>query len=82
MVGDAGGPGGPAAGLSAGVRAAYEAAAAMWAEGPEPVYASLARALVACAAEDLAGGGSLGVRRGRVRRGRVRRGRAGGRAGA
>ena len=60
MVGDAGGPGGPAAGLSAGVRAAYEAAAAMWAEGPEPVYASLARALVACAAEDLAGGGSAG----------------------
>ena len=60
MVGDAGGRGGPAAGLSAGVRAAYEAAAAMWAEGPEPVYASLARALLACAAEDLADGGVAG----------------------
>ena len=36
---------------------AYEAAARLWAEGPERVYASLARALVACAAESLAGGG-------------------------
>ena len=41
MVGDAGGPGRPATGL----RAAYETGARRWAEGPEPVYASLARAL-------------------------------------
>ena len=33
--------------LSAGLRAAYDVAARLWAEGPEPVYASLARALVA-----------------------------------
>jgi len=41
VVGDAGGPGRPATGL----RAAYETGARRWAEGPEPVYASLARAL-------------------------------------
>ena len=40
-----------AAGQSDGVRGAYEAAARRWAEGPERLYASLARALVACAAE-------------------------------
>jgi len=55
VVGNAGGQGGSAAGvsaagLSAEVRGAYEGAARLWAEGPERVYASLARALVACAA--------------------------------
>jgi SAM-dependent methyltransferase len=49
MVGGASGQGGPAAGLSTRVRAAYDAAAAAWAEGPEPIYAALARALLACA---------------------------------
>ena len=43
MVGDAGGPGRTAPGL----RAAYDTGARLWAEGPEPVYASLARALLA-----------------------------------
>ena len=43
MVGDAGGPGRSAAEL----RAAYDTGARLWAEGPEPVYASLARALLA-----------------------------------
>ena len=47
MVGAAGGPGGSAAGLSAGVRSAYDASAQLWADGPEPVYAALARALLA-----------------------------------
>jgi SAM-dependent methyltransferase len=60
MVGEAGGQGGPAAGLSAGVRAAYDAAAALWAEGPERIYASLARALLACAGGGPAGGGPAG----------------------
>jgi len=61
MVGSAGGQGGPAAELTAGVRSAYEAAAAAWAEGPERVYASLARALLACvgAADGGAAGGGL-----------------------
>jgi SAM-dependent methyltransferase len=45
VVGDAGGPGRSAPGL----RAAYDAGARLWAEGPEPVYASLARALLALA---------------------------------
>jgi SAM-dependent methyltransferase len=54
VVGDAGGAGGPpaevnAAGLSANLRAAYDAAAPRWAEGPERVYAGLARALLAAA---------------------------------
>jgi len=38
MVGNAGAQGRPAAGL----RAAYDTGARLWAEGPEPVYASLA----------------------------------------
>jgi SAM-dependent methyltransferase len=59
MVGNAGRQGGPAAELSAGVRSAYEAAAMMWAEGPEPVYACLARALLACAGDRLRGGGGI-----------------------
>ncbi len=37
--------------LSADGRAAYEEAAPLWAAGPERLYASLARALVACAAD-------------------------------
>ena len=47
MVGEAGGPGGLAAGLSADLRVAYDATAPRWTEGPEPVYASLARTLLA-----------------------------------
>jgi SAM-dependent methyltransferase len=43
VVGDAGGPGRSAP----GVRAAYDNAARLWAKGPEPVYASLAHALLA-----------------------------------
>jgi SAM-dependent methyltransferase len=49
MVGGAGGPGGGAAQLTTGLRAAYDAAAGEWASGPEPVYAQLARALIAAA---------------------------------
>jgi SAM-dependent methyltransferase len=60
VVGDAGGPSGSAAEVSpagqrAQVRSAYDAAARLWAEGPEPVYAALARALLTCAAGGLAG---------------------------
>jgi SAM-dependent methyltransferase len=72
VVGDAGGPGGAAAGLSADLRAAYDATAPRWAEGPEPVYASLARELLAAAllvpadaglaAPGLAGAGLAGRR--------------------
>ena len=58
--------------MTAEVRAAYEASARLWAEGPEPVYAELARALLAhaggsSAAESSAGrshaGGSWAGRR-------------------
>ena len=59
MVGDELGPGGgpaeltaaelTAAGLTAGVRAGYDAAAEDWADGPGPMYAQLARVLVAAA---------------------------------
>jgi SAM-dependent methyltransferase len=52
VVGDAGDPGRSAPGL----RAAYDSGARLWAEGPEPVYASLARALVARADAGVAGG--------------------------
>ncbi len=65
MVGDELGPGGgpaelaaaelAAAGLTAGVRAGYDAAAEDWADGPGPMYAQLARALVAVAPVPLAG---------------------------
>ena len=44
------------AGLAPEVRAAYDAAAADWAGGPERVYAPLARALVAAAPLPVAGG--------------------------
>jgi ubiquinone/menaquinone biosynthesis C-methylase UbiE len=47
VVGDTGAPGRPATELSEGVRAAYDTSARLWADGPEPVYASLARALLA-----------------------------------
>lgn len=56
MVGVTGGQGGSAPGLSADLRTAYDAAAQLWAEGPEAVYAALARALVAAAQARLAGG--------------------------
>ena len=49
MVGEAGGAGGSAAGLSAVVRSAYDASAQLWADGAEPVYAALARALLVAA---------------------------------
>jgi SAM-dependent methyltransferase len=52
VVGDAGGPGRTAPGL----RAAYDTGARLWAEGPEPVYASLARALLAQVGAGVAGG--------------------------
>ena len=59
MVGDELGTGGsPAqlndAELTAGVRAGYEAAAQDWADGPGPMYAQLARVLVAAAPVPLA----------------------------
>jgi SAM-dependent methyltransferase len=46
-----------------GVREAYEAAARLWAEGPGPVYARLADALVAAAGGELAGRRGLEGRR-------------------
>jgi SAM-dependent methyltransferase len=52
MVGDAGGPGRSVSEL----RTAYDAAAGLWAEGPEPVYASLACALLSVVDAELAGG--------------------------
>ena len=54
-MGDTGGPGRAAAGLSADLGAAYEAAAAGWARGPEQVYAPLARALLAASGGPVAG---------------------------
>jgi SAM-dependent methyltransferase len=62
MVGDAGGQGRSPAGLNAGERAAYEEAAPLWAAGPERLYASLARALLACAVDVLTAGGPAGRR--------------------
>jgi SAM-dependent methyltransferase len=55
MVGGAGGQGRAAAWLSTDLRAAYDAAAADWAGGPEQMYAPLARALVAATPVPLAG---------------------------
>jgi SAM-dependent methyltransferase len=58
VVGDAGHPGRSAAEL----RAAYDTGAGLWAEGPEPVYASLARALLAgVAGAGVAGAGVAGA---------------------
>ena len=60
-MGDTGAQGGSAAevsaaGMGAVVRAAYDAAAPLWADGPEQAYAALARELVAAADPRLAGG--------------------------
>jgi hypothetical protein len=63
VVGDAGHPGGPAAGLNVGLRVAYDTSAELWADGPEPVYGSLARALLARAPQVP---GSTGLAGGRV----------------
>ena len=49
MVGDARRTGGGAAELTAGLRAGYDAAAPALADGPGPLYARLAGALVAAA---------------------------------
>ncbi len=59
MVGDLGGPGGPAAGLTGRVRAAYDAGADGWDAGPGPMYRDLARALVASAPVPVAGASVL-----------------------
>jgi SAM-dependent methyltransferase len=61
MVGEAGGGGGSAAGLSAGVRSASDASAQLRADGAEPVYAALARALLAAADLSPAGARVLDV---------------------
>jgi SAM-dependent methyltransferase len=55
MVGDARRAGGRAAELTACLRAGYDAAAPAWADGPGPMYARLAGALVAAAPVPLAG---------------------------
>jgi SAM-dependent methyltransferase len=55
MVGDEVSPGGGPAELTAGLRAGYDVAAEGWAEGPGPMYAELARVLVAAAPVPLAG---------------------------
>ena len=57
MVGGAGSPGRSVPEL----RAAYDTAARLWAEAPEPAYASLARALLAQVGTGLAGTGPLVV---------------------
>jgi SAM-dependent methyltransferase len=62
MVGDAGHPGGPAAGLNVGLRVAYDTSADLWAEGPERVYGSLARALLTRVLQVLGGTGLAGGR--------------------
>ena len=49
MVGGAGGQGGAAAELSAGLRGAYDAAAERWSDGPARLYGTLADALLSCA---------------------------------
>ena len=55
-VGTGGGPAGlTAAGLTAELRAGYDAAAEDWADGPGPMYAQLARVLVAAAPVPLVG---------------------------
>lgn len=54
-MGDESRTGGGAAELTAGLRAGYDAAAGEWAEGPGPMYARLATALVAAAPVPLAG---------------------------
>jgi SAM-dependent methyltransferase len=56
VVGDAVGQGSSAPALSADVRTAYDAAAQLWSQGPEQVYAALARALLTCAGRRPSGG--------------------------
>ena len=72
MVGDARRAGGRAAELTAGLRAGYDAAAPAWADGPGPMYARLARALVAAAPVPVAGAGCWTWARGRAWRARPR----------
>jgi len=55
MVGEARRSGGGAAEVTVGLRAGYDAAAQNWADGPGPVYARLAQALVAAAPVPLPG---------------------------
>jgi SAM-dependent methyltransferase len=55
VVGVAGGQGGGSARLTTDLRAAYDTAARDWADGPERMYAQLARSLVASAAAPVAG---------------------------
>jgi len=55
VVGDLGGPGGAAAGLTGPVRAAYDAGADGWDAGPGLMYRDLARALVASSPVPVAG---------------------------
>jgi SAM-dependent methyltransferase len=55
MVGDKVGPSGRPAELTAGLRAGYDIAAQEWGQGPGPMYAELARVLVAAAPVPLAG---------------------------
>ncbi|MDQ2816042.1 MAG: hypothetical protein M3Z75_30430, partial [Actinomycetota bacterium] len=55
MVGEARRSGGGTAELTADLRAGYDVAAQNWADGPGPVYARLAQALVAAAPVPLPG---------------------------
>jgi SAM-dependent methyltransferase len=55
VVGDQRASGGPAPRLNSGMRAAYDAAASGWNDGPGPMYADLAQALVANAGMPVAG---------------------------
>jgi SAM-dependent methyltransferase len=61
VVGDARTPGCPAAGLVTGTGDAYEASARRWADGPERMYAVLARELLASSGLRLAGRSVLDV---------------------
>jgi len=55
VVGDARTPGCPAAGLVTGTGDVYEASARRWADGPERMYAVLARELLVSSGLRLAG---------------------------
>jgi ubiquinone/menaquinone biosynthesis C-methylase UbiE len=59
MVGDASRTGGGAPELTAGLRADYDIAACGWSDGPGPLYARLARVVVAAAPVPLPGAGVL-----------------------
>lgn len=71
MVGDASRTGGGAAELTAALRAGYDAAADAWADGPGPLYARLARVLVAAAPVRLPGARVLDLGSGRGAAGRA-----------